>query len=236
MALDLTVSRPDKTLRDQVATILRDAIITGTFAPGVRLVERQLCDRLGVSRPLLREALRQLQAEGWVNAQAPGGLAVATISAQSVRELYQVRAALEGLAAQLCAEHASNAELDRMEAAIRALAAAQQRGDRDGQREQAGLFYDLLRQAGGNTLLQSQLAALSARAAWMRTIAFARPERARASVREEITLMAALKERDGARARKLCAAHLDEAARSMIEALAPKPKRSTQKSASRPVI
>src|SRR5258707_12493022 len=168
---DMLVERP-AALRDQVVGNLRNAIINGQFASGARLVERQMCELLGVSRTLVREALRQLEAEGWVRILPYRGPIVATMTPAEVRELYEVRGALEGLAAQLCAERASPEQLARMASAVRALTAAQRKGDLNTQREQAGIFYDVLREAAGNELLRSQLAALSSRLAWLRTVAF----------------------------------------------------------------
>ena len=100
----MSVSRPVGNLRTQVVEKLRQALIDGHFAPGVRLTERELCELLGVSRTLVREALRQLEAEGWVENVPYRGPTVAAISAEEARELYEIRAVLEGWAAQRCAE------------------------------------------------------------------------------------------------------------------------------------
>jgi DNA-binding transcriptional MocR family regulator len=70
---DMLVERP-AALRDQVVGNLRNAIINGQFAPGARLVERQICELLGVSRTLVREALRQLGGD-----EGHGGVAVVEI-------------------------------------------------------------------------------------------------------------------------------------------------------------
>jgi DNA-binding transcriptional regulator YhcF (GntR family) len=85
----LSVLRPVGSLRTQAVDKLRQAIIDGHFAPGTRLTERELCGLLGVSRTLVREALRQLEAEGWVENVPYRGPIVATISADEARQLYQ---------------------------------------------------------------------------------------------------------------------------------------------------
>jgi DNA-binding GntR family transcriptional regulator len=222
-APDFTLVRPQTTLRDQVVAKLRDAIIAVHFQPGSRLIERQLCELLGVSRTLMREALRQLEAEGWVQLLPYRGPVVASMTAVEVRELYEVRVALEGLAAQFCAERATPAQLKQMTAAVRAMTAAQRSGDLPTQREQAGIFYGVLREAAGNRLLQARLAALSSRLAWLRTIALSHPTRAAVSVREEQVLLAAIRKRDGRHARALCEQHLLISAQVLIEALAALP-------------
>lgn len=216
---DLLVERPTVTLRDQVVTRLREAIVTGHFAPGERLVERRMCELLGVSRTLVREALRQLEAEGWVRILPYRGPVVATFSPEEVRQFYELRAALEGMAAMRCAEKATPAQLHRMGACVDEMAAAQQRGDFHEHRRQIETFYDIMREAAGNDVLRAHLEALGTRLVWFRTLVLARPERASIAVREEQLLFAALKARDGATARRLCEEHLAAAADALVVAL-----------------
>src|ERR1700744_5721653 len=93
-------------LRRKIVASLRHAIEAGELKPGDRLVEKDLCQRWNVSRPWLREALRELQAEKLVVA-VPRGLAVASISEEEAANIYQVRAALESLVAAQFAEKAN---------------------------------------------------------------------------------------------------------------------------------
>lgn len=218
MINDLRVERP-VALRDQVVSNLRTAIINGQFLPGSRLVERQMCELLGVSRTLVREALRQLEAEGWVRILPNRGPVVISMSAEEVRDLYEVRAALEGVAAMRAAEHATPEQLDRMAAAVDVMTKAQKRNDSVRHREQVHVFYEALREAAGNALLKAQLAAMSARMAWLRSLTLARPERAAIAVQDETRLLAALRARDGVRARQLCEAHLRLTGEAVVAAL-----------------
>lgn len=89
------------TLRERALEALRSAITSGQYHPGDHLGEVELAGRLGVSRGTVREALRHLQQEGLVTPGARGMLRVHTQSPKEIRELYQVRAALEGLAVTL---------------------------------------------------------------------------------------------------------------------------------------
>src|ERR1700742_2007746 len=86
------------TVRAIVAQKLREAIMSGTLKPGQRLVERELCEMMGVSRPSIREALRLLEADGLVNTVPHRGPMVSTISLEEARHLYAPRAVLEGSA------------------------------------------------------------------------------------------------------------------------------------------
>jgi DNA-binding GntR family transcriptional regulator len=215
---DMLVERPGA-LRDRVVGNLRNAIINGQFAPGARLVERQMCELLGVSRTLVREALRQLEAEGWVRILPNRGPVVISMTPEEVRELYEVRAALEGIAAFRAAQRMTPEQLDRLAATVDAMTKAQGRGDWMRHRQQLQLYYDILREASGNALLRAQLDAMSARMAWLRGVTLARPERAAVAVKEEARLLAALRARDGKRARELCEAHLRTAGEAVVVAL-----------------
>lgn len=83
---------------------LRDLILNGQLAPGQRLQELAVVDRLGVSRTPVRAALARLQEEGLVEAVPSGGYAVRAFSEQEVNEAIELRGVLEGLAARLAAE------------------------------------------------------------------------------------------------------------------------------------
>lgn len=215
---DISVERPSS-LRDQVVANLRQAIVSRLFAPGERLVERRMCEMLGVSRTLVREALRQLEAEGWVRILPYRGPVVATMTQDEVRELYEVRAALEGMAAFRAAERATDDELAQLEQIVRTIKAAQRRGDQVVHREQVHNFYDLLRAAARNATLHKQLDAMSTRMAWLRSLTLAVPERATVAVREEMRLLAALKARDAEGARRLCEEHMRATGEAAVAAL-----------------
>src|SRR6476620_3604204 len=93
--------RLEKTsLREQALTALRRAITTGQLSPGTHLVETDLSDALQISRGTLREAMRQLQQEGLISAGARGRLSVRHLDTKEIRDIFDVRAALESLAAR----------------------------------------------------------------------------------------------------------------------------------------
>jgi DNA-binding GntR family transcriptional regulator len=101
MATQPLASLDRSTLRERALEALRTAIISGQYRPGDHLGEEELAGRLGVSRGTVREALRHLQQEGLVTAGARGMLRVHSLSPAEIRELFQVRGALEGLAVTL---------------------------------------------------------------------------------------------------------------------------------------
>src|SRR5271167_4192874 len=107
-------------LRRKIVAALRRAIETGELTPGTRLVEKDLCQELNVSRTSLREALRELQAEKLVVA-VPRGLVVAEISEEDAANIYQVRAALEGLVAAQFAQMANALDVEKLKTALHRL-------------------------------------------------------------------------------------------------------------------
>src|SRR4051812_46822015 len=113
--LKVAVATP---LRQQVVEILRNAITECQFAPGGRLIERELCASLGVSRSTVREGLSRLEAEGLVRITPNKGPVVTMLSAEEGAHAYEIRAALEGLVSSRCAERADVAQCDRLESQL----------------------------------------------------------------------------------------------------------------------
>jgi len=103
------------TLRAVAADQLRSWIVTGRLRPGSRLVESVLADVLGMSRIPIREALEQLQGEGFVEITPRRGPVVATVSTKEAEDLYEVRTALEGFAARQAAERRKPSDLERLQ-------------------------------------------------------------------------------------------------------------------------
>src|SRR6476660_7793508 len=112
-------------LREQALDVLRNAITSGEIKPGTHLVETELSAALSISRGTLREALRQLQQEGLVEPSERGRLRVRTVSAPEIGDMFEVRSALEGLAAALlCTIRNRKAVVRQLQTALDALAAA----------------------------------------------------------------------------------------------------------------
>jgi DNA-binding GntR family transcriptional regulator len=101
MAAEPLAGLDRSTLRERALEALRGAITSGQYRPGDPLGEEQVAGRLGVSRGTVREALRHLQQEGLVTPGARGMLRVHSLSPAEIRDLFQVRGALEGLAVTL---------------------------------------------------------------------------------------------------------------------------------------
>ena len=106
-------------LRDVVFKTLRQAILTGELKPGERLMEIHLANRLGVSRTPIREAIRKLELEGLVTMIPRRGAEVAQITAKSLKDVLEVRKALDALAIELACERIKDEELIELETACK---------------------------------------------------------------------------------------------------------------------
>ncbi len=112
------IEHPPATLRDMVQDRLREAIIEGRFKPGERLVERPLCAQLGVSRTIIRETMRYLEAEGLVEILPHRGPIVARMGWNDARQIYDIRRMLETAAARTCATRMTPELAKRLRAAL----------------------------------------------------------------------------------------------------------------------
>jgi DNA-binding GntR family transcriptional regulator len=121
-AVDLKLSK--RRLDRQAADVLRDQILSGRFAPGLRLVEAALATQLGVSRGTVRAALSELAHEGLVSQVAYTKWMVPELAADDAWELYTLRGSLEGLAARLAAERRSPSTVAALNEAYERLAHA----------------------------------------------------------------------------------------------------------------
>ncbi|KPQ18585.1 MAG: GntR family transcriptional regulator [Rhodobacteraceae bacterium HLUCCO18] len=144
------VERPQMLLRDQVLAKLREAIITGVYRPGERMLERELCDMLDVSRTSVREALRQLEIEELVSVGPRGRPFVTEISAEAAREIYEFRAVLETAAVEMFIARAPEAAFAELQRLSGAFADALDRGDIKARLQLKTAFYETLFGHAGN--------------------------------------------------------------------------------------
>lgn len=108
-------SADTRTLAQRITGLLRDAIIDGALPAGYPLRQEELASRFGISRIPLREALRQLEAEGFVQIAAYRGATVRSISATEIRQIMEIRIAVESLALDLAIPRITDARLDQLE-------------------------------------------------------------------------------------------------------------------------
>lgn len=207
----LKIDRSKKTLRELTLEKMRQAIVDQYFQPGQRLVERTLCDELGVSRTVVREVLRHLETEGLVQSIPQQGPVVATIDAETTRQVYEMRALLEGHAAAACASRSDDDAVSRLAAAIMLIEAAFKRGDHQAVMEQTNQFYSVMFHAAGETVAWSIVCSLNARINRLRGITIASRERGSSAPGEMHQLLDAIRQRNPEAARDAAQAHVRSA-------------------------
>jgi DNA-binding GntR family transcriptional regulator len=159
-----TIGDSHRPLRDKVVDELRRRIVDGEYAPGARLTEERLAGAFGVSRNPVREAIRVLESEGFLVAQPRRGAVVAQICEQDIRDLFDIRLALEVLATRLVAERSGPACAASLGSIVRAAA---ETSDLD---ELAGLntrFHATICAFCGNNLLAGMMESLHTKMQWV---------------------------------------------------------------------
>jgi len=218
------INKTAASLRQQVIESLRAAVISGGLSPGQRLTERELTERLGVSRTVLREALRQLEAEGLIEVIPNRGPVVRALTAEEAKDIYRIRAVLQGLAAREFVEHATPANLDALRQALDAVVAAYDAGDAERTVATKTAFYEALYDGAASDTLSSMLATLHARMWRWRALGLAHPmrsaERSRESIENLRAIVAAIESHDGERAERVTREEANQAAEEVLRLLA----------------
>lgn len=206
-------------LRQQVVARIRAAIIAGDFKPGQRLVERDLCERFGVSRPPVREALRQLDTEGFIQTVPNRGPIVAELDAGAVRSLYEVRAVLEAQAARLFAERASSEEMQELIRAAKDIERTYRKGTTDERLEAKNRFYDIVIGGSRNAVLSATFRTINDRINLLRRMSMSSKQRLPQSLAEIRAIVDAIAKRNGVKAFDLSIAHVMAASEAALLSL-----------------
>jgi len=173
----LDIERTAAPLRKQVCDALREAIVSGRLEPGARLIERELIAMTSVSRTVIREALRQLETEGLVDIIPNKGPVVRQLTAEEARDLYRIRAVLEGLAARLFVENAVPDETKRLRRSLRAVRDAYDDEDAEEVLRTKNHFYEILNAGARSETLSTMLQTLHGRIWRWRAIGLKHPQR-----------------------------------------------------------
>lgn len=220
------------TLRRQIENAVRDSITSGRYPPGSRLVERELCEELGVSRTSLREALRKLEAEKLVEIIPHKGPYVASISVEEASEIYALRVLLEGYAAYEFAKRGTDEALGAFEHEAKVLKAHALAGETAHVLEAKTRLYSLMLGHCGNSLVREMLQSLFSRINLLRATSLMHPDRINQSLAEIESLTLALKKRDSEKAREWASLHVENASRVALKLLRKEQDEGVQKSGS----
>lgn len=207
-----------KPLREVVFETLREAIIGGQLSPGERMMEVQLAEEMGVSRTPVREAIRKLELEGFVVMIPRKGAYVAGISLKDIADVFEIRAALESLAAGLAAERITEEELEELER-THIQASNVDNDNIDNLVERDTDFHDIIYKASRNSRLIQIINNLREQIQRFRTTSLAFPGRMKEAIEEHKKMTEAIAERNILLAQQLALEHIENAENSMLEAL-----------------
>lgn len=208
-----------KPLRELVLEAIREAIINGSLQPRERLMETQLADELGVSRTPVREALRKLELEGFIVMLPRKGAYVSDLSLKDIADVFEIRAALEGLAGALAAERITEEELEAMERMLAEKNEAISLNDIDKLVKVDTKFHEALYTASRNERLGNIISNLREQIQRFRLTSLSAPGRKEESLKEHREILEAIQGRDIQLARQLAREHIENAEHVLIDSL-----------------
>jgi len=208
--IDLKI-RDYKNAREAAFEKIKEAIIKGHFKPGEKLVEQTLAQEMGVSRTPVREAIRRLEAEGFVVSIPRKGVVVSRADKEEIVQLYSIRAELEGLAARWAIENADEDDIRKLDEAISRMEETAASGDLDGVVQSNALFHDAIAQASKSRILCTLLKTLQDNIQRFRFQSLHLPGRPVAALAEHKEIVAAIKEKKAEEADRLLKEHLQNA-------------------------
>lgn len=198
---------------------IRAAIQSGELKPGERLREMELAESIGLSRTPVREALARLESEGLVAHDASRGIMVAELDYSMVTELYYMREVLEGTAARLTAQHASEVEVSILEDLCRQYEAAIKTGDGAALAASNRRFHETLYRCSHNRYLVNMLTVLHDALSLLGSTTLSSRERAAETLKEHQAVVAAVKGRDPDAAERALRDHIRAAQKVRMQQL-----------------
>lgn len=206
-------------VRRQVEDRLRRAIVEGRFAPGEHLSDRVIQDTFQVSRTVVREAVRQMEAEGLVETIPHRGIFVKVLSVEDAEQVYSVREVLEPLAAREFTRNASDEQIEQLQTVLdgikKHLGAKPDRSLIDLKQR----FYEILLAGAGNLYVEKMLNQLLNQNTQLRSTSLSNPERLPDTIAELQALVDALRNRDEVAASAASVEHVKNAAHVALRIL-----------------
>jgi DNA-binding GntR family transcriptional regulator len=199
-------------LRAKVFYRIRNDILNGVYKPGEVLVEKKLCEALGVSRTPIREAMMQLEHEGLVQSVPNKGVIVRGISTKDIEEIYAIRMMIEGFAAKLAVENITKEDLDELKEAIDLQEFYTTKKDKEHLIKFDLRFHEIiLRAARSNPLIDLQRT-FNHYVQKIRVSSYKTPLRAQEALKEHKAILDAIINKDAQLAEKLTVEHIKNAA------------------------
>lgn len=218
----LRIETPPATLREIALDRMRRAIINGLFEPGERLVERTLCEQLGVSRSVIREVIRHLEAEGLVEMLAKQGPIVARLDWENARQIYDIRIALETAAVADCARVADAGIKARLAEALKELDRTSKTNTPPVILDATTEFYRIIFEAAGHTVAWEIVCRLNGRISRLRVMTLSTANRTVSGPARIRQIFTGIEQNDPVSAAGACRIHVSEAAAIACTLLGPR--------------
>lgn len=196
-------------LHDELLGRIKRMIIDGQFLPGDKIPERELCERFGVSRTPLREALKVLAAEGLLTLAPNRGAVVTTISEQEIQECVPISEAIAGLSGELACDAVTDDQIQEIKTLHRAMVEQYAAGDREGFVQLSQQIHEKIVAATGNELLSTIYDIVFFRIGWKRLMAQLPDDTVQLAIADERNIVLALEARDGRRLGELLTIFLE---------------------------
>jgi DNA-binding GntR family transcriptional regulator len=199
-----------RTIAEQIAGSIREAIAKGSILPAARLLEAPLAREMGTSRAPVREALSQLEREGWVVKEPNRGARVLELTEETIREVASLRGVLEGFAASLAVDRLTAKEFKALEEDIAEMDRAAHRGQFPRLIELDYQFHAFICQASGHRILYDTWSGMAGKIRLFLSATNLMYQDLSRIVRGHRLILEALKSRDKARACRIMGEHLGE--------------------------
>ena len=207
------VKQEVRVLADWVTASLREAILNGDFEPGEKLDQDLIAEELAVSRTPVREALRRLESEGFIEVRPHYGAFIPEISPQDIQQVYEIRMLLEPEVVRQVTQLVPESVLDELEECLTEAEARFNAGDVTKQFESDVYFHETIANFVENKLLKEVLDGLTNRVSMVRRFALSKPgPHLVESFKEHRAILQAMRQRDPEKAAELMTLHLENSA------------------------
>ncbi|HBT19844.1 MAG TPA: GntR family transcriptional regulator [Peptococcaceae bacterium] len=196
-------------IREEVFTMLREAILNGKLKPGDRLVERELAEQLGVSRTPVREALRKLELENLVTHIPRKGVVVSEISKKDIVEILDIRACLEGLGAREAAKKATEEDIGELKGYIEKMKEEMSNNNMEEVNKLHNQFHRKILEIAGYPRLSQMVSSLGDYISRFTKMGYTIPGRLDKAMKEHTELIEAIMQRNPELAKQIAEDHID---------------------------
>lgn len=208
-ALDRITSIDRTSLHEELTDRLRTMIVEGVLPDGEKVPERELCEKLGVSRTPMREALKVLAADGLLTLEPNRGARVRAITLEDLEQVFPLMGALEALAGELACRNISEPQLVELRQTHQIMLEHFRREDMSGYFKHNQRIHELIMEAASNPTLATTYRSLAIRVRRARYLANMSKDRWQQAVNEHEEIMEALEQRDGDRLGAILKRHLE---------------------------